>query len=321
MLQSASCSKRIHLRVGLDYDEIFSLIVEPTTIRLVLSLVVSFDWELHQLDVNNTFLNGIIHEEVCMKQPTGFVDLPHPDYVCKLSHSSMGLSRPHGPSLHASVTTYSPWDFLSPKLTPLFFLRRGANLVLLLVYVDDILLTRPNPTLIITLVSQLSTQFALKDLDAAHYFLGLELHRCKEGIHVNQHKYIHDLLHQTSLHEAKPIATPMAASTKLDATSGEVLTDPTQFRSVVGALQYVTLTRTNISFSVNKICQFLKNPTFEHWIAAKCILRYLKGTISHSLSFQPTSHSLVAFSDADWANCLVDWHSHSGVCMFLVAMY
>jgi histone deacetylase 1/2 len=104
-------------------------------------------------------------------------------------------------------------------------------------------------------------------------------------------------------------------SDKLSLADGEVLggDDSTNYKSIVGALQYITLTRPDIAFSVNKICQFLHAPTIVHWTAVKCILQYLRGTISLGLRFSKSSSTMFsAFSDADWAGCPDDRRSTGG---------
>jgi histone deacetylase 1/2 len=93
--------------------------------------------------------------------------------------------------------------------------------------------------------------------------------------------------------------------------------DSTRYRSIVGALQYLTLTRPDIAFSVNKVCQYLHSPTTVHWTAVKRILRYIKGTVSLGLSFKRSFSTLVsAFSDADWAGCVDDRGSTGGFAVF-----
>ncbi|CAL2229706.1 unnamed protein product [Prunus armeniaca] len=77
--------------------------------------------------------------------------------------------------------------------------------------------------------------------------------------------------------DAKPCSTP-SSTIKLDTTSGDLIQDPIPYRSLVGALQYLTWTRPNIAFSVNQGCQHMHQPRTHHLTAAKCILRYLKGT-------------------------------------------
>lgn len=120
------------------------------------------------------------------------------------------------------------------------------------------------------------------------------------------------------MQHAKPISSPMVSSEKLSKFDGEKILDPIEYRSVVGALQYLTFTRPDISFAVNKVCQFMHSPTHSHWTAVKRILRYLKHTISYGLVFKRASTcSLNAFCDADWAGCPDDRRSTSGYGVFL----
>lgn len=102
---------------------------------------------------------------------------------------------------------------------------------------------------------------------------------------LTQAKYIRDLLAKTNMSEAKPIASPLVAGCKVTKSETEPLTDATQFRSIIGALQYVTITRPELSFSVNKVCQFMSQPREPHWTAVKRILRYLKVTLTWVLSY------------------------------------
>ena len=113
--------------------------------------------------------------------------------------------------------------------------------------------------------------------------------------------------------------TPLSSSESLSLVQGDPLgpDDSTQYRSIVGALQYLTLTRPDISFSVNKVCQFLHAPTTSHWTAVKRILRYIKGTLNTGLTFRRSSSTLLsAFSDADWAGCPDDRRSTGGFAVF-----
>jgi histone deacetylase 1/2 len=117
----------------------------------------------------------------------------------------------------------------------------------------------------------------------------------------------------------KPVDTPLSTSEKLSLVDGELLSsdDSTRYRSIVGALQYITLTRPDISYSVNKVCQFLHAPTTVHWTAVKRILRYLQGTVSLGLRLNKSASILVsAFSDVDWAGCPDDRRSTGGFAVF-----
>jgi len=118
----------------------------------------------------------------------------------------------------------------------------------------------------------------------------------------------------------KPVSTPLSTTQKLSVHEGTLLgpSDATNYRSIVGALQYLTLIRPDISFSVNKVCQFLHAPTPIHWMAVKRILRCLKHTMKVGLKINKSSSLLVsAFSDADWAFCLDDRRSTGGFTVFL----
>jgi hypothetical protein len=134
---------------------------------------------------------------------------------------------------------------------------------------------------------------------------------------LSQAKYVADLLNKTRMMEAKPTATPCSSVIKLSQFDSPPLTDPTQYRQVVGALQYCTLTRPDISFSVNQLCQHMHNPTSAHWSAAKRVLRYLKHTPDHGLLISKGPMHLQAYCDSDWAGNPDDRKSTSGFCIFL----
>lgn len=131
------------------------------------------------------------------------------------------------------------------------------------------------------LLHSLKQEFALQDLGELHYFLGIEVNKVCDGIVLVQEKYASDLLKRVNMSDCKPVATPLSTSEKLSAFEGTPLgvNDATRYQSIVGALQYLTLTRPDIAFSVNKVCQFLHAPTTVHWAAVKRILRYLKSNV------------------------------------------
>jgi hypothetical protein len=138
------------------------------------------------------------------------------------------------------------------------------------------------------------------------------------GLILSQQRYILDLLKKSNMTDAKPVKTPMSTAHALSLISGEPLTDPTSYRNLVGALQYLSLTRLDISFAVNKVSQFMHRPTSHHLQAIKRILRYLKSTISYGkLLRRSSSTTLQAFSNADWAGCPDNRKSTGGLCVFL----
>ncbi|GKV01478.1 hypothetical protein SLEP1_g14026 [Rubroshorea leprosula] len=164
----------------------------------------------------------------------------------------------------------------------------------------------------------MSTRFSIKDLGTLSYFLGIEAVPTSAGLFLSQHKYVNDLLHRLRMHEAKPVATPLATNTGLQLLSGTALSDGSDYRRLIGSLQYLTLTRPDLSFAVNKLAQFMHRPTELHWQAAKRLLRYLRGTLFHGLLLQPQSSlNLHAYSDADWAGDRDTMVSTTGYIVFL----
>jgi Reverse transcriptase (RNA-dependent DNA polymerase) len=200
----------------------------------------------------------------------------------------------------------------------LFIFQSGGNTVYLLLYVDDTVLTRNNSSLIKQIVHLLDHQFTIKDLGDLHFFLGIEVNKHDNGLLLSQSRYIYSILDRTQIHGAKPVNTLMAIGPPLSKLSGEPFADPLLYRSVVGALQYATITKLEILFAVNRISQFMHSPSTCHWVAIKHILRYLKGTINYGLHIMPsTSFTLHAYADSDWAGCSDDRNSTMGYLVFL----
>ena len=163
-----------------------------------------------------------------------------------------------------------------------------------------------------SLLTDLQGEFALKDLGNLHYLMGIEVKNLRDGILLTQEKYTKDLLHRVNMSNCKPMNTPMAVSEKLSIYEEDLLgtQDTSCYRSIVGGLQYLTLTRPDISFAVNKVCQFLHMPITVHWSEVKRILQYLKFTSGIGLRIHRSLSTLVsAFSDADWAGCSDDRRS------------
>lgn len=189
----------------------------------------------------------------------------------------------------------------------------------MLIYVGDIIITGSSNQVIIELLKKLQSEFAIKDLCNLHYFLGIEVKKTVDGVVLTQSKYTSDLPKKMNMDKCKPMNTPMASTKKLFAAEGNLLSpeEGTKYRCIVGALQYLTLTRSDISFLVNKVCLFLHALTSQHWTIVKRILRYLKNATTHGLNISKSSSELVsAFSDAHWAGCLDDRKSTSGFAVF-----
>jgi hypothetical protein len=253
-------AKGFKQRYDIDYENTFSPVVKAATIRLVLSVDVSRNWSLRQLDVQNAFLHGVLEEEVYMKQPPGFHDASHPGYVCKLDKALYGLK--HAPRVwysRLSAKSVQLGFHVSKANTSLFMYRHTKVQMYLLIYVDDIIIASSTDAAVEALLNDLRSEFALKDLGLLNYFLGIEVKPSSDEIVLTQEKYTRDILRRVGMQDCKAMRTPLPTDKKLSPSDGDPLTsdDVTNYRSVVGALQYLTLTRPDISFSINKVCQFL----------------------------------------------------------------
>jgi hypothetical protein len=165
-------------RPRVDYDETFSLVVKFATVRTVLSLALSRDWAIHQLDVKNAFLHDTLIETVYCSQPTGFVDEARPDLVCRLNRSLYGLKQAPRAWYSRFASYMASIGFVEAKSdTSLFIYHRGNDTVFLLLYVDDIMLTASTANLLQRTIVALQWEFAMKDLGPLHHFLGITAER------------------------------------------------------------------------------------------------------------------------------------------------
>ncbi|XP_065861932.1 uncharacterized mitochondrial protein AtMg00810-like isoform X3 [Euphorbia lathyris] len=168
-----------------------------------------------------------------------------------------------------------------------------------------------------SLKSFLHGQFHTKDLGALKYFLGIEVSRSKKGIFLSQRKYVLDLLSETGKSGAKPCSAPMTPNAHLT-SEGEPFEDLGRYRRLVGKLNYLTVTRPDIAYSVSVVSQFMSSPTVDHWTALVQILCYLKGTPGRGLLYKNYGHTQIeCFSDADWAGDKDDRRSTTGYCVFV----
>lgn len=306
---------------GIDYFETFSPVAKQPTIRILLSLALSFNWPIRQLDISNAFLHGTLEEEVYMVQPPGFISSSQPHMVCKLHKALYGLKQ----APRAWYSTFSSFllshGFLNSHCdSSLFLSKTSSSILIVLVYVDDILVTGSDLAAISLLIHQMQGTFSMKDRGLVSYFLGISVQSHDHGYFLSQSKYAGEILAKAGMVECKSCATPIAlksVSSNTSNTDSLPFGNPSLYRSIVGALQYLTITRPELAYAVNQACQHMASPTIADFTAIKRLLRYVKGTIDHGLSFTPGSFTLQAFSDSDWAGDSVDRRSTSGYCIFL----
>jgi hypothetical protein len=269
--------------------------------------------------VKNAFLHGTLSETVYCAQPSGFEDPTHPDFVCQLNKSLYGLKQAPRAWYSRFATFLLTLGFVEAKSdTSLFVYHRGSEVAYLLLYVDDIVLTASSPSLLRRIISALQQEFSMKDLGKLHHFLGMQVQPCAGGLFLSQRQYMMDILARAGMAECKPCSTPVDTNPKIAATDGAPVADATDYRSLAGALQYLTFTRPDIAYAVQQVCLHMHDPREPHLAALKRILRYVRGTLHLGLQLRPSPVTdLVVYTDADWAGCPDTRKSTSGYAVFL----
>lgn len=173
-----------------------------------------------------------------------------------------------------------------PRLTQpsLFIYSCGLTKLFILIYDDDIIIIGNSLACIMCVIHAYSSEFVLKNLGPLHFFHGIEVVPYRDDLFLSQQKYTVELLQQDGLLDVKSVSTLQSSSMTL---STSLFSDPTKYRQIVSALQYVTLTKLDLAFIVNKACQFMHQPTNAHQSAVKSILWYLRGT--HATPMDSTS--------------------------------
>ncbi|XP_019089922.1 PREDICTED: uncharacterized protein LOC109128295 isoform X1 [Camelina sativa] len=201
----------------------------------------------------------------------------------------------------------------------LFVYKRGPEMAYILVYVDDIMLTASTVPLMQKIIDRLKYEFPMSDLGKLRHFLGIKVDYNTKGMFLSQHAYAKDIIKRAGMAECKSCATLVDLQSKLSATTeGDPITDPTTYRSLAGALQYLTFTIPDIAYVVHQICLYMHDPWVPHMNALKRIIRYLQGSVKHVLQLvRGNITSLTAYTDADWTGCPNTHRSTSGYCVFL----
>jgi len=238
--------------------------------------------------------------------------------VCRLRRSLYGLKQaPRAWFEHFSVIISA--GFKPSDHDPALFVHTSSRgRTLLLLYVDDMIITGDDSQFIDLVKMRLSDKFLMSDLGPLHHFLGLEVSSTPDSIYLSQEKYVQDLLSCGGLTNHRTVDTPMELGVHLRTTDGEPLADPTRYRHLVGSLVYLGITRPHISHVVHILSQFVSSPTQLHYTHLLHVLWYLRATTSRRLFFPRSSPlHLQAYSDATWASDHSDRRSLSAYCVFL----
>eukprot|EP00253_Pinus_taeda_P004703 PITA_04703 len=267
---------------GIYYDETFAPVAKMDSTRLTLAIAAAKRWEVHQIDVKNSFLHANLSEEIYMEQPHGFIQ-------------DSSLSDPN-----------------------VYMLRTHDSLLILVLYVDDLLITSSSASAIAKVKRALHDRFLMMDMGPLHFFLGLEISQNATSIKLSQAKYARDLLERFRMTNYKPASTPFLSGVCLEDGGDTPLVDNTLYRQLVGSLLYLTHSRPDLSYAVGAVSRYVQEPHELHWNAAKRILRDVQGTITFGIHYVAgTALNLLGFTDSDSAGDNIDRKSTSGYSLSL----
>ncbi|KAI3666972.1 hypothetical protein L6452_42013 [Arctium lappa] len=275
---------------GIDYDETFAPVARLEAIRIFLAHAAYKNFRVFQMDVKSAFLNGELAEEVYVKQPPGFEDPFHPDYVYRFDKALYGLKQAPRSWYDTLADFLLKNKYSRSKIDNTLFIKQiSGNLILVQICVDDIIFGSTNESLCDEFAYLMKSQYEMSMMGELNFFLGLQVKQSSEGILINQSKYIRDLLKKFNFENSSPMKTPMAPPLKLHADLDGVSVDITSYRGMIVSLLYLTASRPDIMFVTCLCARYQANPKESHLAAVKCIFRYLKATMNLGLWYPKDS--------------------------------
>jgi len=272
---------------GIDYTKTFAPVARLEAIRLLLSYAVNHGIILYQMDVKSAFLNGVIEEEVFVKQPPSFEDLKNPDHVYKLKKSLYGLKQAPRAWYDRLSTFLIKNDFKRGQVdTTLFRRTLEKDILVVQIYVDDIIFGSTNASLCKEFSKLMQDEFEMSMMGELKFFLGIQVNQFKDGVYVHQTKYTKELLKKFKLEDCKVMNTPMHPTCILSKEDTGTKVDQKLYRGMIGSLLYLIASRSDILFSVCLCARFQSDPRESHLTDVKRIFRYLKGTTNLGLLYR-----------------------------------
>ena len=297
---------------GIDYSEVFSPVVQNTTIRSLLVLSNAKNWEVHQMDVETAFLQGKLKEEIYMQQLDSYISEEYPNHVCKVKKSIYGLKQSARCWNNAIDTFLKSSGYKQMKSDPCLYIKsiRDMNgvikFVILSIHVDDILLFSNDSSMLSEEKKSIGSKFKTEDMGGVRHVLGMVIKRGKMTI--SQSKYLEGVLKRFGMEQCKPVSTPLERGKHFqELPDDENPTNVNEYQKLMECLTYVTTaTRPDLASAAGILSKFMSKPSKECWQGAKRVLRYIKGTVNYGLVFEGKSSRscLIGYSDADWANDL-----------------
>nr|GEU72361.1 hypothetical protein [Tanacetum cinerariifolium] len=263
---------------GIDFEESFAPFARMEAIRIFLAYDTHKSFMVFQMDVKTAFLHGSLKKDVYVCQPEGFIDADHPSHVYKLKNTLYGLKQAPRAWYDELLTFLLPNYFFKGTIDPTLFIRRFHDDILVVqVYVDDIIFGSTHPRYIQLFSDLMKSRFEMSMMWEMTFFFGLHVNQSPRGIFINQSKYVLEILRKYGMESCDPVGTPMEIKDKLDLDQNGTPVDATKYRSMIGALMYLTSSRPDID----------------------------------------SSFELTGFSDADYAGCKDTFKSTSSGAQFL----
>nr|GEX45424.1 hypothetical protein [Tanacetum cinerariifolium] len=308
----------MHKRKVVDFEESFAHVARLEAVRLFIAYAAHKSFTVYQMDVKTSFLYGPLKEKVYINQPDAFVDPYHPDKVYRLKKALYGLKQAPRAWYDELSNFLVSKGFFKGSIDPtLFITKHRGDILLVQIYVDDIIFGSTNPNLSKRFGKIMHSKFEMSTTGELKFFLGIQIHQSPRGIFINQAKYAQDILKKHGMTSCDSVGTPMATK-HLDADLNGTPVDQTKYRSMVGALMYLTSSRPDIMHATCYCARYQAKPTEKHLTAVKRIFQYLKDTIQMGLWYlKDTSFELTAFSDSDHTGCLDSRKSTSGGIQFI----
>ena len=327
-------------KYGVDFDRVFSTVVKATTIRLLLCIAAARDYNLTSVDVRQAYLQATLKEDLYMRVPPG---LPREDnrgrpLTIKLRKSLYGLKQAGREWNTILVAFLLSFGFVQSKVDVcMFTLVRGALIMILLCWVDDLVIADNDSKLRAAFVKALALKFPLDDKGDCDWIIGLRVERDRpaRSISISQALYVADLLHRHSDHltHARRYTSPMDDKAVLtsddcpDIDSAEYhAMGPKrhEYMSMVGGILWLAnMTMFELSYAASQLARFVSNPGKPHFDAAVRVLLYLKHATPRTLYYRPNvAVPLTIYVDSNWATkfsasgalfyfngCLIHWFS------------
>ena len=306
---------------GLEFDQMFTPVAKPSSLKLMITLAACFGWPMVQLDVKSAYLNGALDEVIYMRQPPGTAAPGEEHLVCRLKKSLYGLKqagrawyKTYRGAMTALGLTRSEADHAC------FWQNDGESLAMVGTIVDDMLVTG-TPDLVERFQTGIKTHFTVTDAGEVAWLLGIEVVRDMQAgtVRLVQRSAIDAIVRSMHLEGAKNVSTPITVGSKLDKTqcptTAEAISDMAgvPYREGVGMCMYLAITsRPDISYAVHRLAKYMSNLGRAHWEALKRLVQYLLGTRELWLVYGRDRSGLAGFTDADWGTSDDTRHSVCG---------